>query len=418
MSGTITQYSVLTAAQQTAFDSEFLLNFTPKLDWGLLVDWQTSKFGAEFKGKTISVPVHEPIAPATTPLVEDQDANPVAPRDSLLSVTMYDYGLPVQDTKMAQLASISDLDKVLIETVAQNKADTENMLVRAVAIGGTDVLRPYAGELTRVTMTTTNSKPSREFLQNLYGRLSSRGTPTFDDGTYVSFVHPTTINQILAIDELKYLAEYQVPSLIWTGEGPIRGKRFPGEVFTVAGIRFVRHEQGKLYLSGGVVANSSATAITAGYGVNAGETTLYVDETTGLAVGNFITVGTLEANTAEQVEITAASASSGAGYLTIRGAGKAQDDWGFKYDHVAGSAVTEAPNVCAIPVMGPKSIRGILAAGFDRNGKKGVSEPSTNIPGRFRNYYWENIFGLVKIDKRIVRGECCTSLGIIGDNRY
>ena len=186
-------------------------------------------------------------------------------------------------------------------------------------------------------------------------------------------------------------------------------KNMPG--FTFAGIRFVPHRAGKLYLSGGATAQAATTLSAA---VAAGATSCTVASATGLAAGDYITLGTLEANDADQVQITVVSGTD----LTIKGGGNTPGNLGCAYAHASGAAVTEAANVAAVPIIGKNSLKGVHGDDTGRYGiatlAEGLDVLQTGGQGRFvyPGWYW---FGGVGIWTRyLIRGECAVSFGHLG----
>ena len=163
----------------------------------------------------------------------------------------------------------------------------------------------------------------------------------------------------------------------------------------------------------------SATTTTAA--AAKGATTVYVTETTGLAAGSYVTLGTIETESVspganlEQVYITAASASSGAGNITIRGDGKA-NNFGLRFDHASGEAVTEAYNVAAIPLIGKESLIGIYGADTGMYGKPIEKLGTLDLMERMYYYSWYWYGGVSAIQKHMMLGKVAVSDWIMGTN--
>lgn len=140
------------------------------------------------------------------------------------------------------------------------------------------------------------------------------------------------------------------------------------------GIRFVESYNAKRYLSGGATAQA-ATVLNGA--VVAGATTIAIAANAGLVAGDFITIGALESAVAEQVVITAINAS--ALTATISGIGNAQDNFGLRYAHSDGVAVTEADEVSCIVLQGPNSIGKAYSDKTGPNGRLVTSGPFDNL---------------------------------------
>ncbi len=163
---------------------------------------------------------------------------------------------------------------------------------------------------------------------------------------------------------------------------------YDGEVGQLAGIRFSESYNGKLYLSGGTTAQAAGVINGA---IAAGDTT-FTALNAGLVVGDFVTVGALEASVAEQVLITAVNAAVNASIITISGVGNKSDNFGFRYAHVTGVATTEAAQVGAMVLQGPRSVGKAYSSITGPKGDLRVTGPFDAI-GRFVNFSWYFIGG-------------------------
>lgn len=406
----VTTASVLSNSVATAYDKAYLHAFMMNRVWFDLVEWG-EPIGGNLRGSTVSQPVMEAMEPATTALTDGTDVTPVALDDSAVSLSIFEYGNAVTTTKFLDVVAFTDITRGVAVAVGQNQARSLDMVCRAVVIGGT--LVTYGGTATaRTGLDTTNDKITYAKIAEVVGLAAGMGIPPFEDGTYATVVHPALFRDLTGMTEWAAVGEYSDPKLIYMGRPGVLGNggRFKNERGMMAGLRFIEHPWGKLYLSGGTTAQAATTSDGA---VAAGATSITVDSATGLAVGDWITVGTLESATAEQVLITAVATAT----LTIRGQGNAIGNFGFKYAHADESAVTEAANVAAVPVFGPSSIRGRFASDPGKNGQVAVEWANTAIPKRnlHHSWYWIGGFGLV--DKYMIRLEVATTGNVYGDNK-
>jgi N4-gp56 family major capsid protein len=419
---TVTYTGNLTNSIGVAYDGDFMLNFQNEACWLPIVNWR-APLGGQLKGTTVQFPVYEDTPPLFAFSSEASDVTPTLVVDDAITVSIGTYKGAFQDTEFLELTSYANVNQAFLKKCAKQAASTLDWAVRYQAITGTDVI--YAGSATsRTEVDATSDKPDWAFMSKLYAAAASRGIPSFDDGSYVAFCHPLLVAELAQISQVYTTGQYSDPKLIYTGGSDIVGKRFPREKFQIANIRIVEHRYGKLYLSGGTTAQTATTAGstngTTG-ALSAGATTMELAAGTGISVGDWLTIGTLESSTAEQVQVLTMPDGSGGGQVTctFRGAGNKIGNWGLKYDHLASVAVTEAANVGAVTVLGPESIIGYPMQGYGKIPKSGVkSNAGTVVPNTWNDYWWIWCGGFGHVDKYIVRGECAinTTPGAYGDN--
>jgi len=405
---TVTTTSVLSNSVATAYNKEYLEAFLNQRILFDLIDWG-EPIGGNLRGSTISQPVLEEMAVASSALTEGTDVTPVALDDSAISMTIYEYGNVVQTTRFLKATAFTDTERGAAQAVGQNMAKSLDFTARTKLVGGTMVMYP-GSVAARTDLDATNDKISYQFIANLVSMAASMGIPPFEDGTYATIANPALYVDLANMSEWKAVGEYADPKLLYMGKPGVLGKggRFKNERGMLAGLRFIEHPYGKVWLGGGTVAQTATTVADA---AAAGATSIVVTAATGLAAGDWITLGKGTA-TEEQVQITAVSDTT----LTVRGVGNAFGNWGCKYAHAASATVTEAPNVVGLPVFGPKSLRGRFASDPGKNGEVSVEWAATNLPKRAINHSWYWIGGFGVVDKWVVRGECATSGHVLGTN--
>lgn len=415
----VTTTTTMDASVVTAYERDYLLAFMQKKVWATLC-WERMKRevigGRDLAGKTVQVPVYEPLTVPTASLTEHLDVTPEQWADSYVQVTIAEEGNVVQTTRMLDITSYVELGKPVSESIGQNMAKRVDRILRdAVVLNATD--RIYAGLATaRDGLDTTSDTLTYAKVVEAVTRAENRGIPSFPDESYAAIVNPALMADVIGINEWSNVAEYSDPTLIVTGDLTVlaKGGRFPGEKGQLYRLRFIPHEFGKLFLGAGTAAQS-ATTLSAD--AAAGATSIEVTSATGLAAGNYITIGTVESGgtaqpTTEQVLITAVDGTT----LTIRGAGSTFDNWGLKFAHSSGAAVTEAPNVAAIPVLGPESMLVAFAQDVGQDGEVAMEWAPTNIPRRFMNHSWYWVGGGGIVDKNVVMLEAATTGNILGEN--
>lgn len=405
----VTGTSVMADSVATAYDKDYMAAFAKMQVFFDLAEWGEPIGGDGMRGSTIQQAVIEEMDPATSALGETSDVTPVALADSNVQITIGEYGNAVQLTKFLSTVSYTNTEKMAAEAVGQNQARSLDLVARVALTGGTLVF--YPTHTSRVTLTTADDKPTYDFIAQLASMAAGMGIPPFEDGTYATVVHPAILPDLLGITEVKAVGEYSDPKLLYTGKaGQLAGGgRFKGEQFMIAGVRFIVHPYGKLYMGAGVPAQAATTL---GADAAAGATSITVASASGLAIGDWLTVGTVGSSTAEMVKVTNVVSTT----ITVQGAGNTLGNFGLKYAHASGAAVTEAPNVAGLPIFGPHSLRGRFASDPGKMGRAAVEFASTVIPRRFVNHSWYWVGGFAIVDKFVLRGEVATTGKVYGPN--
>lgn len=396
----ITLTSTLDASVATLYEKDFLSQKRKTQVWAQqpLVNWLRPLQGGVHSGSSVQIPMIEEMALATTALTESSDVTPVALSDRYITLTPYEQGNVVQTTKMLDLEAYTDVGKMAAIAIGQNQARSIDRLVRDAAVGGTWVFY-VVGATTRTDLDTTNDLLTFSDLMVGVAHAKNASVPEFDGG-FVAIANPLVIAG-LAADSAWLNVQYNQLG----GTGILNG-----EVGKLAGVRFVSHEYGKLYLGGGAALNShSATTITEP--LSAGDTTA-TTTTTNLQVGGYVTIGTLEAANTEQVMVTAI----GTGTIAFRGEGNTATNFGCKYAHADNSALTYAANAAGIVLIGANSLYGAYASDPGKDGNITVEWAKTNIPNRFMNHSWYWIGGFARNEHSLLRIECAALGGILGDN--
>ena len=381
--------------------SDYLLAAADRSVWSQFVDWDSIIEGQG--GSSFNFVAYEAMDAddVSAILPEKDDIEATSLTDSSITVTPYEYGRRVTLTSLLRFQSHLKTREATAKLVGQNMMDTVERAIRRGVVGGSNVYMPN-NNTSRAALAVSetaadNDRVTFEFLSQLVALAQSMGIEPIG-GDYVAVIHPALEPDIIGLTEVKGIG-YNYPEPLYNGE-----------MARLMGIRFIRSRYGKLYLSGGVVAQAATTLSAA---AAAGATTIYLTANTNdvITVGDWITVGTLESATAEQVQVTAQSTTT----LTIRGAGNAASNFGLKYAHAALEAVTEATNAAAICLLGTNSVMGVYG---DNTGKFGKSVIKENIDSLNRllslGWYWYGGIGIVP--KYVLRGEVACKQNIFGGN--
>lgn len=391
----ITTTAVLPNSIQTLFDSKFAMAYAKARIWlqENIVTWFPDQ--SEANGGTIKFDVFNNVAPALTPLTETVDPDPVTLSNGVVTITPDEYGNAVGLTKRLRAVSFERIIDAATSVTANNQAQTLDLLVRAAVLGTPNVYR-QGGNTARTGLDATNDKVTTAFLASLVAQADGWGMVPYSGNMYVSIVPPSLRPDIMGDASWLAASQYSQATNIWNGE-----------VGALAGVRFIFHRYGKTYLGGGTT-NQAATTSTGA--VAAGDTSITATSAAGIAIGDYLTIGTLEANDAEQVLVTNVAGA----VLTIRGKGTVEGNAGFKFAHAGGAAITEAANVVAIPIIGEGGVYGVASTMYGgKTGTQGFKTKDTNIPDRFQNTYWEWFGGFAIRTGLVLVGEVAVSGGLI-----
>jgi len=392
-----TGVSALSNAVKVKYQTDFLLAAAEKQIWGQFVDWDGVAMGSG--GSSFEAVAFQPMDSEDTSAIlpETDDIPATVLKDAAITITPYEYGRRVALTSKMRFQTHVKVREAAAKMVGANMTETVDKAIRRGILVGTNNIYRVGGLALRTDLDATTDKITVDFLAKLAARAFAMGIDPLVGEDFVCPIHPLLEPDILALTEVKGVQySSDASSLI------------KGEFAKLCGIRFVRTRMGKLYLSGGTVAQTTTLAADA----VAGAVTITVTADTGLAVGDYITVGTLEGATAEQVQVIAIAATP---VIGIQGIGNAPDNWGLKFAHATLEAVTEAANVAALPVIGKNSLAGRYGSEWGKFGMSVIKE-GTDTLDRLLSMGWKWYGGVGIYEKYIIRGECAITAGTLGDN--
>lgn len=376
-----TTTSALSDSVKPLYIADYLLAAQPRLFWQQL-NWVFEEMGAK-RGSSMNFPIYENLAPAISTLSETGDVAVVDLADTEVSMTFAEYGNVVTMTEKLSATAYTDVEAGLAQAVGYNLAESLDIISRAKYCAGANVL--LARGATRASMTAAD-KLTYNLLNRLTTFARARRVPSFEDGFYVTILHPNGIYDLLQDPTVQAALIENRGDAIWNGE-----------IGSLSSVRILSADNGRVHYGAG----TSIASTTVSGAHTAGATTLAVASATGLAVGDFLTVGALETSssvtgtTTEQVQITAISGTD----LTVLGEGNTQANTGLKFAHSNGEAVTLAPNVYSIPLVGPKSV---AQGASDHTGPLGeirFTGPFDNL-GRLYNVGWYGIWAFTVVSEK------------------
>lgn len=408
----VTKSTDLTNSVVTNYRREYMLVAAQRKEvYGQFVDWQDPIPDDGGFGGTLDYPMYGELEPIETELTEDADVTPTSIVDANMTLSPKEHGRAVGNTQLAAFKSRTKLQQIIAKQVALDRINSIDRIIRRTVCGFGNNLPTmcyYAhGGTTMAGMTATTGAPTWDWLNELVARAKSTGMEPFEDGNYMAIAHPLLMLEIRKFNEFRVTGMFQRPEML-----------FGYKAGEMAGINFVENHQARIHMAAGTAVQ---TATTLNGAVSAGATSVIVTSATGLAVGDYITIGTVEtesltaaqmiATKPETVLITAVNSTT----LTVRGVGNKPGNFGLRFDHASAEAVTEAPTVASIPILGKNSILGAFASRTGRYGEPGI-KTGLDIMDRIAYFRWYWYGGLARVDNYCVLGRCAVSKAVVGYN--
>lgn len=384
--------------------------------FGQFVDWQSPIPEDGGGAATFDFPAFGALNPTDTVLPEDRDITPENIYDFNQTVTPYEYGRAAAVSKLSRWRSRVNLPQQLARIMADDRINSIDRIIRR-AVYGHGSSRPtntfhIDGSTAMSDLTATSSADiiTWAFITDLTMQAASMGIEPMDGANFVSIVHPLLIRDIQNLADFKNVGYYQVPDIIYRGE-----------VGMLAGVRFIQSRQAKVFWGAGA-ATATAGSTTLNGAVAAGTNTIVVASASNIAVGDYLTIGTVETESVspganlEQVLVTAVVSTT----LTVRSLGTYKPDSnnktsGLLYDHASGEAVVETYNVAALPIIGRNSVIGVHGSSTGRYGKSGYTD-GLDILGRFGYVWWYWYGGVARVDRNLLLGKVATTKWTLGSN--
>lgn len=146
--------------------------------------------------KSISMPTFARLAAATTPLTEDTDVTPVALSDSKVVLTPAEYGQAVVTSALANFQTGGMVDRAAAGLVGRSIGNTQDVLGITALNASTNVITPTGAAVG--SLSASNDKVSRLFLNQLRNKLERNFVPTFANGLYAFVCHPDIVADLRA----------------------------------------------------------------------------------------------------------------------------------------------------------------------------------------------------------------------------
>lgn len=319
---------------KAAYDRMAYFAYRPELYFDNVADVKPT--AQSMPGASVQFTIVNDLAINTTPLSETTDVSAVAMSDSVVSLTLQEYGNAVVTTAKLRGTSFLDIDPVAANVVGYNAGVSLDTLARAALDSGTNVMYGSGlGATSAQTAVTTRagvqavgtqgvgSQPGNTIssldIRVARARLRSQNVPTFN-GMYVGFIHPDLVADLQgetvgSSNLMGWRAPhvYAQPGEIWNGE-----------LGAFEGVRWIETPRAPIYQGAGyTLSDTSAYTITTwdstaliGSGTFTGDAPQVGAAVTSLSGGNTIS-GTIKVATVSGNTFTIAGTSGAT--LTIAG---------------------------------------------------------------------------------------------------
>jgi N4-gp56 family major capsid protein len=223
---------------KAAYDRMAYFALRPELYFDQAADVQPT--AQSMPGASVQFTIVNDLPIASTPLTETTDISTVALSDSVVSLTLAEYGNGVLTTAKLRGTAFVDIDPIVANVVGYNAGVSLDTIARAALDSGTNV--QYASGLgatalqssvtARSAVASTNTISALD-IRVARARLRAQNVPTFG-GYYVGFIHPDLVADLQGetvagsnIQGWRAPHVYAQPGEIWTGElGAFEGVRW------------------------------------------------------------------------------------------------------------------------------------------------------------------------------------------------
>jgi N4-gp56 family major capsid protein len=170
---------------QTAYDRLLYFALRPEFYFDQIADVSPS---AGTKGNTVQFTLWDDLAVASAPLNESIDVGAVPLSDSVVSVTLSEYGNAVLTTAKARNGSFADVDSGAANVVGHNAGISLDTLAVNTLVAGSNV--GYGGNATARNTVGPDDTLSADNVRRILARFRGLHVMPFRNGYYRAFVHP------------------------------------------------------------------------------------------------------------------------------------------------------------------------------------------------------------------------------------
>jgi len=416
----MTKTTDITNSIHARYEKQYMLEAAKRPGlWAQFIDWQDPIPETAGNGSSFNYTFYGESDFTDTALTEDADVTPNAISDGTMALTPAEYGYSWARSKLANYQSMQPIEKVMADIATRHRVGSIDRILRkgACGFGATKPTMTYlkynAATMATLDPDSANYLVDYAYLTDLATAAAASGIEAFEDVGFVSLIHPILANEIKGLTEWKSMGYYQDKGMLFSG---------PQKPFTLAGITFIPTPEARLHLGAGAAAtifskSTNMTADTLQSALAKKATQIVLANATNCAVGQYLTIGTKETESVspganlEQVRVTGIASTP---TIDIMAMGVGQD-FGLRFDHASGEAVSCTGNVASIPILGKDSILGIHGADTGRYGKPIVKE-GLDLLNRFKYFGWYWYGGVATVQKRVILGRVGVTGGLMGYN--
>ena len=213
------------ALAQAAYDRLARFALRPELYFDNVADVKPTN--QSMPGSSVTFPIISDLAIASSPLNESVDVTPQSISQSIVTVTLAEYGNSVLTTAALRGEAYVEIDPVVANVIGYNAGVSIDEVARDVLKAGSNV--SYSGLATsRATVAKTDVLKAAD-IRAVKAKLRSQNVPNFN-GFYTAYIHPNVAYDFTSETGSAAWRDphtYSQPGEIWAGElGAFEGFRF------------------------------------------------------------------------------------------------------------------------------------------------------------------------------------------------
>jgi N4-gp56 family major capsid protein len=235
---------VTTAFEQIAY---FALRSQPLYE--MIADVRST--AQSHNAATVQFTFYPNMAQVTGTLTEATDVTPVALSDSVITVTLAEYGSSVITTALIRGTSFLNVDADAANIIGYNMVDSLDKVVSDVVMAGTNVLYSTgSGALptSRVTVADGNTFDANIGRQAV-AELRGASAPGWENGNYMAILHPDVSFDFRALTAVTDVIQYQ----LYQEGAPIRA----GSIGTFNGINYIENPRAPILDDAGATSTTN-----------------------------------------------------------------------------------------------------------------------------------------------------------------
>lgn len=159
-------------------------------------------------GSAVQFNIYNDLAQETSALTETSDVTPVALGDSIVTVTLAEYGNAVTTTAKLRGTSFLNVDADAANIIGYNMGNSIDKIVQDVLVAGSNVA--YGGDATSTATVDASDTLDASDIRQTVAALRGDSAPTMDGGVYVGFIHPDVAYDLRSDSAVTDIIQYQI----------------------------------------------------------------------------------------------------------------------------------------------------------------------------------------------------------------